>query len=488
MSNRNGIVVGNDSSVGPNDVLLGRGNRLHKCGNEKFRNLVRSRSLEYWSCNDNVVKDNIARQIIDAVISQQGRFLRKVKHCSEGTNSSESAATPAGDSGVPAPVREQWEVADTETVLIKIKQTFRDFTASNKKRISASLYNTSPLSLSDVSPNLQNMSILERLQNLDTLASPPLGTFPDSNHKSRLFPSADAHEMLFQNARASQLNHLVNNAQQQLHQQNSQDKQLMALFEQQRAILMTQLQQSSLQSCQTTLIDQPSPNQQRHTSNLYHSLATQSAQPSLNQQTKRLPSTVLQLPHAQFDQQMHLPQHSPFQQTINHQTPYQFLIDQQIQQAISSPDGSVSYPPPQFTSGNQNVSQTNTLPFMNQNTTIPTLPNWSMQPLISTSGMQPPIQNLLGAITQSHHLAETRFNEHFNQQISYPSVNNMSSNVSINEMLAMSDNRVHVPVTMPYPNLQVSPVVTTDTIHPSASRLHEDDNNKGDDVKKPPAH
>lgn len=496
MSNQRSIVVGYDSSIGPNDVLLGRGNHLHNSGNEKFRSLVRSRSIEYWSCNDNVMKDNIARQIVDAVTSQQGRFLRKMKKSSQGTDSDSAVVVARDSSGTSVP-NEQWEVADIETVLVKIKQTFRDFTASNKRRTGVSAYKTYAPPSTDAPLNLQHMSILERLQNVSTLASPPFATLPDSNLSSRIISSpttskTDAYELLFQNARASQLDHLVHNAQQHLHNQNSQDRQLLSLFEQQRAILMTQLQQSSVTSSKKPQINQPAQHSQPYPSqcNPQPHRPMQAESSSLNQELMRFPNTALQFQQPLLNPQSHQSHQDLFLQRQNDSGQYQYLIDQQLR-AFPRLDSSVIYHP-QYALVNQNVPQNHIISSMNLNT-VPNLQNWSLQPLphnnlsIST-GVQPSVQHQHHPLTQQNHIAE-RFNEYFNQGNIVPldanNMTSMSSNVGIQELFAMS-NQVHLPgaVTYHHPTVQQR-VPTTDTAHPSASLRYEDDNN--DDDKKPPA-
>jgi hypothetical protein len=101
LSSQNHLVT----SIGPTDVLLGRGNHVHNPGSEKFRNLVLSRSIEYWSCNNNITKDIIARQIIDEVSALGGRFLRKIKnqsthdtHAHDGEPSGEGDKTDGNTS------------------------------------------------------------------------------------------------------------------------------------------------------------------------------------------------------------------------------------------------------------------------------------------------------------------------------------------------------------------------------------------------------
>jgi hypothetical protein len=137
------------TAIEPNDVLLGRGNHVHNPGNEKFRKIVLARSVEYWSCNNNVTKDTIARQIVDTIISSHGRFLRKAKIESKGGDAADAAGTTSDDATSIS--SDLWVVADMETILIKVKQTFRDFTASAKKRKAASIS-----SKNIVQPSLQS--------------------------------------------------------------------------------------------------------------------------------------------------------------------------------------------------------------------------------------------------------------------------------------------------------------------------------------------
>ena len=499
MSYTNSAVVECDTSFGPNDVLLGRGNHFQNSGNEKFRSLVRSRSIEYCSCDDNIVKDNIARQIVDSVASQHGRFLRKVKIKSKG-NDSAGAAVSARDSSVLVP-NEQWEVADTETVLVKIKQTFRDFTASDKKRIGATGYKTSPHSSSDGTATLQHVSILERLQHLGTLTSPPFRTLPDSNNGSPMFSSptnrkTEAEEMLFQHARASQLDHLAHNTQQQLHNQNSQDHQLMSLFEQQRAILMTQLQQSSLVSGNKKLHNQPAQQQQPYhcQTNPHHHLSTQPASTSFTQEPIRLASTDNQIPQTLLHHQMHQSHQDAFLQGQNDPGQNPSMIDQQLR-VIPRYIDSVLYQP-QCTLANQNVKQSHIYSSLSLNTLPNNLHNWSLQPSLYNNlsipiGVQPPVHDQPAA-TQQCSITE-RFNEYLNQGNTFPlsahNMSNTSPSRSTNEFFAVSD-QVHLPGALSYPQNHIQQqLATTDTdrIHRSASLLHTNEDKNNDDDKKPPA-
>ena len=495
MSYANSAVVECDSSIGPNDVLLGRGNHFQNSGNEKFRSLVRSRSVEYCSCDDNIVKDNIARQIIDSVASQQGRFLRKVKQKFKGNDSGGAKAVSAGDSGASVP-KEQWEVADTETVLVKIKQTFRDFTASDKKRTCATRYKTSPHPSSVGTVTLQ-----ERLQHLGTLTSSPFGTLPDSNNRSPMYlssttPKTEADEMLFRNVRASQLEHLVHNTKQQLHNQNSQDRQLLSLFEQQRAILMTQLQQSSLVSGNKKLHNQPAQQQQPYhcQTNPHHHLSTQPASTSFTQEPIRLASTDNQIPQTLLHQQMYQSHQDAFLQGQNDPGQNPSMIDQQLR-VIPRYIDSVLYQP-QCTLANQNVKQSHIYSSLSLNTLPNNLHNWSLQPSLYNNlsipiGVQPPVHDQPAA-TQQCSITE-RFNEYLNQGNTFPlsahNMSNTSPSRSTNEFFAVSD-QVHLPGALSYPQNHIQQqLATTDTdrIHRSASLLHTNEDKNNDDDKKPPA-
>jgi hypothetical protein len=246
------------TSIQQNDVLLGRGNHVHNPGNEKFRSRVRARSEEYWSCSDNAVKDSIARQIIDDVVSQKGRFLRKVKiHPPRNVvilSSSDGGATP--DTTTPF---EYWEIPDMETILIKVKQTFRDFSASNRKRAAASIVGKKPTpsssnskaeaqEISDIPKKGSDVDHPKISSDFPSLPSALLLDNINNDAAVSLPVPVNTQESLFQNVLASQLDHLAHNEQQQLHRKNAEDRHVQLLFEQQRAILMAQLQQPSVES------------------------------------------------------------------------------------------------------------------------------------------------------------------------------------------------------------------------------------------------
>jgi hypothetical protein len=98
-----------------NDVLLGRGRPVVRFeGNIRFRRLVQNRKAQYRATGRNVIKDSIARELIQTVKSRDGRFLRKVESPEE-----------AIELGIPSGVQ-GWVIADDNAVLQKVKQAFRD--------------------------------------------------------------------------------------------------------------------------------------------------------------------------------------------------------------------------------------------------------------------------------------------------------------------------------------------------------------------------
>jgi hypothetical protein len=96
-----------------NDVLFGRGSgpNDHE-GNIRFRALVGERKAEYLTTNHRQTKTKIARDIVDAVLSQNGRFLKKVE------------SAEAKIYGIPKGI-DAWMVVDDETIMEKAKQALR---------------------------------------------------------------------------------------------------------------------------------------------------------------------------------------------------------------------------------------------------------------------------------------------------------------------------------------------------------------------------
>ena len=99
--------------LNPNDVLFGRGSgpNDHE-GNIKFRELVSQRKTEYMATNHRQTKAKIARAIVDTVLNNNGRFLKKV----EGEELKEL--------GLPNGV-DAYVLADEDTIMEKAKQALR---------------------------------------------------------------------------------------------------------------------------------------------------------------------------------------------------------------------------------------------------------------------------------------------------------------------------------------------------------------------------
>jgi len=96
-----------------NDVLCGRGSGPNdRVGNIEFRNLVFTRKAEYLAAPSRDAKGRIASDIINAVRSRGGRFLKKI--------SPEQAIKAGFKRGTAI-----YELADVATVLEKTKQTLR---------------------------------------------------------------------------------------------------------------------------------------------------------------------------------------------------------------------------------------------------------------------------------------------------------------------------------------------------------------------------
>jgi len=93
----------------PHDVLFGRGSgpNDHE-GNVRFRQYVADRKAAYMATNHRATKTNIAREIVNLVQQQNGRFLKKIEGGGEGE-------TPS----------ERYEVVDDDTIMEKAKQALR---------------------------------------------------------------------------------------------------------------------------------------------------------------------------------------------------------------------------------------------------------------------------------------------------------------------------------------------------------------------------
>jgi hypothetical protein len=102
-----------------NDILLGRGKAtIHNIGNQRFRDLVRTRKVEYAACTRTYTKEVIAREILKEVERRGGRFLESVV---QGTIT-EALTSITRTTANP----KVWILADSAKVLVKIKQSLRD--------------------------------------------------------------------------------------------------------------------------------------------------------------------------------------------------------------------------------------------------------------------------------------------------------------------------------------------------------------------------
>jgi hypothetical protein len=102
------------SSVGPNDVLLGRGAPMvNFAGNVRFRVLVATRLEEYSRARRRQTKDTIAREIMALVEQRGGRFLRKMDAQEEI-----ELGVPNGSSA--------WVSVEEDVAIEKVKQALRN--------------------------------------------------------------------------------------------------------------------------------------------------------------------------------------------------------------------------------------------------------------------------------------------------------------------------------------------------------------------------
>ena len=103
----------------PHDVLFGRGSgpNDHE-GNIRFRQYVADRKAIYMATNHRATKTNIAREIVNIVQQQGGRFLKKMEaEVDDSTHSHHS-----GPGGMEPDV---YEIVDDDTIMEKAKQALR---------------------------------------------------------------------------------------------------------------------------------------------------------------------------------------------------------------------------------------------------------------------------------------------------------------------------------------------------------------------------
>lgn len=102
----------------PHDVIMGRGLSANEYeGNKRLRKMVQTRRTDYVNATSRDGKQNVAREIIAAVRAQGGRFLRR--YVAFDVSSTRSV----------------WQsIQDTEEMMAKVKQLFRDMAPEVKKR------------------------------------------------------------------------------------------------------------------------------------------------------------------------------------------------------------------------------------------------------------------------------------------------------------------------------------------------------------------
>jgi len=103
------------SELNDDDVLLGRGAPIvNNPGNLRFRALILADKERYISTSRHVIKEEIARKILNTVAERGGRFLRKLENESERRQ----YHVPDGQNA--------WVEADEATSVQKVKQALRE--------------------------------------------------------------------------------------------------------------------------------------------------------------------------------------------------------------------------------------------------------------------------------------------------------------------------------------------------------------------------
>lgn len=103
------------------DVLLGRGSLKNSHpGNITYRDLVKSRKVEYIAATQHQPKKKIAQAIIDQISTASGRFLREVRTSAEANTLGIKHGTQA------------WVLASDSEIHAKVKQALRE--GENKPR------------------------------------------------------------------------------------------------------------------------------------------------------------------------------------------------------------------------------------------------------------------------------------------------------------------------------------------------------------------
>lgn len=133
--------------VNPYDVLFGRGSgpNDHE-GNIRFRDLVSQRKAEYMATNHRQTKAKIAKEIVDTVFSNNGRFLKKLE-------ASEVQHLGFADG------MDVYAIVDDATIMEKAKQALRQNRDKNANIATAASNVTSTATGGGVGKDALNMSM-----------------------------------------------------------------------------------------------------------------------------------------------------------------------------------------------------------------------------------------------------------------------------------------------------------------------------------------
>uniref|UniRef100_A0A6S8JZU1 DUF6824 domain-containing protein n=1 Tax=Amphora coffeiformis TaxID=265554 RepID=A0A6S8JZU1_9STRA len=124
------------SSVGPNDVLMGRGAPItENAGNTRLRQMVTARYPEYASAQRHKDKHEVAVRIVRDVMSSGGKFLRKIETPADQADSNDPASSTSSSALQLEPSPSRWIVVnDEKLILIKVKQLLRDMGPEAQER------------------------------------------------------------------------------------------------------------------------------------------------------------------------------------------------------------------------------------------------------------------------------------------------------------------------------------------------------------------
>jgi hypothetical protein len=218
-------------SLNEHDVVLGRGQHVKHVGNDTFRSIVRARAVEYTSCCTKTGKDIIARQIVQAVRAQGGRFVKRI---SSYTAAEANLSEPQPERSVD-PMSAVWEIVDEATVLVKVKQTFRDYSVVVRKSSGAAAAPAAVTHHDPVEPTIPLASQVPTAPaaQLPILAQAAHAVANGIGQSSSDLPNSQSLVQQNQNGLTEQILQLVQALQQQQQHQptsSSQPQQLLAPF------------------------------------------------------------------------------------------------------------------------------------------------------------------------------------------------------------------------------------------------------------------